>query len=94
VKKRKDLSFRRNFTVNLQRNFGTCFIPYEEVAKSIFGFEKHTALSRINSITSLGLKTVSFSSSRDAPIFVFVTDLADFLLCLGSKRLTKNIADN
>ena len=84
----------KSLSIQLQVSFGTSLIPYEEVAEALFDFEKNTALSLLSLVSSLGLKTVRFSDSNKAPTFVFVTDLAEFLFLVGSKRLTKNIADN
>lgn len=80
---------RRSLSIHLQNVFGTSLIPYESVTKELFDCEKNTALSLMEVCSSMGLKTLKFSEGCKAPLYIFVSDLADFLLTIGSKQPSK-----
>jgi len=71
--------------------FGGVLIPYKIVAEKIFHWKEGTAKSRLASgkVSEMGLVTVRTYESTQAPVFVLVNDLANYLL-LKRKVLIMN----
>jgi len=75
--------------------FGSVLIPYKAVAEEVFEWKEGTAKSRLSSgaVAEMGLVTLRVYESTQAPVFVLVSDLADFLLLKRRVLVMKPLSD-